>query len=90
MYVVRTTPFAERNIEKLKKRTSIEDFERIRSTIRNLAQKPQPQGAIKLKKRENTYRIRNGKFRIIYQIRDKEMLVLVVKVARRIESTYDF
>ncbi|MDO9334416.1 MAG: type II toxin-antitoxin system RelE/ParE family toxin [Dehalococcoidales bacterium] len=90
MYDIKTTPFAERNIEKLKKRTSIEDFERIRSAIRNLAQEPQPQGAIKLKKRENTYRIRIGKFRIIYQIRDKEMLVLVVKVARRTESTYDF
>jgi mRNA-degrading endonuclease RelE of RelBE toxin-antitoxin system len=39
-------------------------------------------------RRAALYRLRVGDFRIIYEVRDKELLVLVVEVVRRNERSY--
>ena len=58
---------------------------RLDSPIRALANQPRPPGCIKLSGRESLWRIRVGDYRIVYQIQDDRLLVLVVKVGHRRE-----
>jgi len=50
--------------------------------ILNLAQNPRPAGYIKLKGRD-AYRIRRGNYRIIYEIKDNILTVIVIAVGHR-------
>ncbi len=50
-----------------------------------LAEEPRPAGVEKLAEAERLYRIRSGNYRIIYQINDDELLVLVVRIGDRKE-----
>lgn len=59
--------------------------ERIQPKIAALANEPRPIGATKLEGEDNQYRIRVGDYRILYEIRDDVLLVLVVRVAHRRE-----
>jgi mRNA-degrading endonuclease RelE of RelBE toxin-antitoxin system len=34
------------------------------------------------------YRLRVGRFRVVYEVRDEVLLVLIVRVAKRDEATY--
>ena len=58
------------------------DVRRILGSIDALAENPRPQGCVKLSAQER-YRIRQGIYRIVYEIRDTELIVQVVKVAHR-------
>ncbi len=58
------------------------DLQRILQRISALAQDPRPQGSEKLSGQER-YRVRQGKYRIIYSIQDAELTVWVVKVGPR-------
>lgn len=60
------------------------DIKRILSKIDSLSENPRRKGAIKLSG-ENLYRIRQGLYRIIYEIRDNELVVQVIKVGHRSE-----
>lgn len=51
--------------------------------IDNLAENPRPSGVKKLKERKNYYRIRVGDYRIIYQINDKTLFILIAKIGHR-------
>ena len=54
-----------------------------------LAVEPRPAGCLKLEGTQRAlYRIRVNQYRVVYEIRDKALLVLVATVARRGESTY--
>jgi len=59
---------------------------RLRPHIDGLATNPRPPGAKKLKGVAEAWRIRIGDFRIVYEIRDRILLVLVVRVAHRREA----
>lgn len=59
-----------------------QDVARILSRIDQLAENPRAEGCIKLTGRES-YRVRQGIYRIIYDIRDGVLVVNVVKVAHR-------
>ena len=52
--------------------------------IQSLAENPRGDGAIKLSNQEK-YRIRQGNYRIVYEIIDEVVEVYVVKVAHRRE-----
>jgi mRNA interferase RelE/StbE len=56
--------------------------------ILDLADDPRPSGVRKLASLERVYRLRVGAYRVIYEIYDDRLLVLVLQVARRSESTY--
>ncbi|MEX1032287.1 MAG: type II toxin-antitoxin system RelE/ParE family toxin [Cellvibrionaceae bacterium] len=58
------------------------DVARILKRIEALAEKPRPAGCEKLSALER-FRVRQGVYRIIYEIQDKELVVLVVKVGHR-------
>lgn len=58
---------------------------RIQAAIELLGQDPRPAGAKKLVGGEGEWRVRTGIYRIIYEIRDGMLLVLVLAVGHRRE-----
>ena len=58
---------------------------RLAAKIDSLAQDPRPKGAKKLSGEAETYRVRSGDYRVIYQIREEALLVLVVRIGHRRE-----
>jgi mRNA interferase RelE/StbE len=61
-----------------------QDVKRILQRIRSLADNPRPAGCEKLSGQER-YRVRQGVYRIIYEIEDGRLIVLIVKVGHRRE-----
>ena len=57
--------------------------DRLITDIRLLAEVPRPSGVKKLKGYENIYRIRAGDYRVIYEVKDQEMLVLIISSVHR-------
>jgi len=62
------------------------DRRRIVKRIESLADNPRPKGVQKLSGKER-YRIRQGHYRILYSIRDRELIVYIVRVGDR-KSVY--
>lgn len=83
MYDIILTPHARREFDKL----SSTDRERVEGAIAHLGVNPRLAGVKKLF--GAIYRIRAGDWRIIYVISDKNHQVVVVKIARRSEDTYN-
>ena len=72
----------KRSAEKEIKKLPAKDLKKILAKISSLADNPRPKGCIKLSADEK-YRIRVGVYRILYQIKDKYLVIIVVKVAHR-------
>jgi mRNA interferase RelE/StbE len=81
-YHIEVTPAARRDILKLPAGVQ----QKIVSAIDSLAGEPRPAGVVKLSGPEDLYRIREGAYRIIYQIQDRVLLVVVVRVGHRREA----
>lgn len=58
------------------------DLRRVAELIAALADDPRPPGCEKLSAQER-YRVRQGRYRIVYSIQDGELTVWVVRIARR-------
>ncbi|MFM7375268.1 MAG: type II toxin-antitoxin system RelE family toxin [Chthoniobacterales bacterium] len=58
---------------------------RLRDTIDSLAIEPRPHGCSKLSGGKDIYRVRVGVHRIVYQVIDDRLLVLVVDIGHRRE-----
>ncbi len=58
------------------------DLKRILSRIESLSEDPRPKGCEKLTGQER-YRLRQGRYRIVYSIQDDELTVWVVMVGHR-------
>ncbi len=58
------------------------DVKRILKCNKRLREDPRAEGCIKLSGQER-YRVRLGVYRIIYEIQDSRLIILVVKVAHR-------
>lgn len=58
---------------------------RIQATIELLARDPRPPSATRLVGGAGEWRVRTGDYRIIYEIEDDHMLVLVLNVGHRRE-----
>ncbi|MBI4536602.1 MAG: type II toxin-antitoxin system RelE/ParE family toxin [candidate division NC10 bacterium] len=61
------------------------DVRRILSTIDTLSENPRGVGCEKLSGQER-YRVRQGDYRVIYEIQDAQFVVVVAKVAHRGEA----
>jgi len=80
-YQVEVAPAALRQLRKLDRTTQL----RIQAAIELLAANPRPPGAKKLVGGDGEWRVRLGDYRIIYEIHDRRLLVLVVSVGHRRE-----
>ncbi|MEK7353015.1 MAG: type II toxin-antitoxin system RelE/ParE family toxin [Chloroflexota bacterium] len=59
-----------------------QDLRRILRRIASLAADPRPPGCEKLTGQER-YRVRQGRYRIVYSVQDRETTVWIVKVGHR-------
>jgi mRNA interferase RelE/StbE len=82
-YKLRIKKSAAKELEAISRKA---DRRRIVSRIEALAENPRPDGCRKLSGSER-YRIRQGSYRIVYAIEDKQLVVYVVKIADR-KSVY--
>ncbi|MBH8551074.1 type II toxin-antitoxin system RelE/ParE family toxin [Nostocaceae cyanobacterium CENA357] len=80
-YQVDLTPASVRQIKKLPPDIQ----QKVVLKLEELALEPRPDKVVKLEGAASLYRVRLGKYRIIYQIQDELLLVTVVKVAHRRE-----
>jgi mRNA interferase RelE/StbE len=76
-------PAAQRQLRKLPP----DETARLRGPILALARDPRPPGAVPLAG-SSSWRLRAGDMRIVYAIDDAARTVVVLRVARRNESTY--
>jgi len=77
-YNILIKPSAVKEIESIPRKDRI----RIIQKIQGLADIPRPQGCEKLTG-ENRYRIRQGVYRIVYAVSDRELYIIVVKAGHR-------
>ncbi len=78
-YILKYRSAALRQLQKLDKKVQA----RLKPKITGLANEPRPHGYLKLQGFENRYRIRVGDYRVIYEINDEILQVLIVKVGPR-------
>ncbi len=71
-----------RSVEKDLRSIRAGDVRKILKRIERLADDPRPAGCEKLSGEEK-YRVRQGVYRILYEILDTELTITVVKVAHR-------
>ena len=58
---------------------------RVVRRLKALEADPRPQGSVKLAGAEDLYRVRVGDWRIVYAIRERELVVVVVRIGHRRE-----
>lgn len=79
-YKILIKPSAAKELEVVPKL----DCQRITERILSLSENPRPIGAVKMTGMDRC-RIRQGDYRILYEIHDREVVVIVVKVGNRRE-----
>jgi mRNA interferase RelE/StbE len=78
-YRVEVAPAALRQLRKL----DPAGRRRVQAAIELLATDPRPAGATKLSGREGEWRVRTGDYRVVYEVDDGVLRVLVVAVGHR-------
>ena len=78
-YTVMLSPAAARQLRKF----DPEVRRRIQAAIDLLAENPRPPAATRLVGGAGEWRVRTGDYRVIYEIHDGELLVLVLRMAHR-------
>jgi len=81
-YQVRLRRAAQKQLDNLTEK----DYEIVAEVISALQREPRPDGVRRLAE-SALWRIRVGHYRVVYNIKDEERLVIVVRVARRTEDT---
>ena len=76
---IELTHRAEKDLDRLPTDVRI----RIIHKIEALSENPRPHGVEKLSGKEGFYRIRVGDYRVIYEIQDDVILVLVLRLGHR-------
>ena len=66
------------------------DAKKITKAIDELAENSRPNGVKKLKGKGEFYRIKVGNYRVIYEINDGELVIVVVEIGHRKEVYKDF
>lgn len=77
-YEIHILKSAQRSLAKIKGKEQI----RIIKAIRALAEEPRPKGVVKLSGRD-AWRIRVGAYRVIYEIEDAALKVIVIALGPR-------
>jgi mRNA interferase RelE/StbE len=79
-YTASIKPKAEKYLDGLR---DARLYQRLRESIEGLAENPRPPGCVKLQGGDELFRVRVGDYRIVYQIQDAVLLVLVVQIGHR-------
>lgn len=77
-YRIQFTRSAQKELSRIPKKDQI----RIITRIQELSKEPRPAGSKKLTNEEK-YRVRQGNYRILYQIKDEELIIVLVKIRHR-------
>jgi len=80
IYTVEILRSAQKQLSKIGQQQQ----KRIIESVHNLAENPRPQGSKKLSGRP-AWRIRIGSYRLIYEIHDEKLIVLVIAIGHRRE-----
>lgn len=83
-FELRFRPAALRQLRKLDSQTA----RRIKSATESLRAEPRPHGVKALTGQHGWLRIRVGDYRIVYEVRDSELVVLVIQIGHR-SQVYD-
>jgi mRNA interferase RelE/StbE len=78
-YAIELSRLAQKALHPLPKA----DLRKIRIKIDGLKEKPRPIGCEKLEGEYDLYRIRSGDYRIVYQILEKKLVILIIKIGHR-------
>jgi mRNA interferase RelE/StbE len=78
-YSIEWKSSAAKELQKLSKPV----IARILPAIEALADTPRPDGVRKLTGSENTYRIRVGEYRVVYNILDQRLVIEIIRVRDR-------
>jgi mRNA interferase RelE/StbE len=78
-YSIRILPSALKELESL----PVNIRRRITAKIDGLVDDPRPEGCRKLTGAQNIYRLRQGDYRVVYEVQDQVLLVLVIRLGHR-------
>jgi mRNA interferase RelE/StbE len=70
---------AEKELERLPRAAVV----RIREAVDDLAEDQHPPGSKKIKGEDRMFRIRVGDYRVLYEVYEKEIVVLVIRIRHR-------
>jgi len=76
---IEITQTAERQLKKLKRK----DQERVVRAILALADDPRPRGSRKLAGYDDVFRIRIGRYRVLYSVAVKKLIIIILKIGHR-------
>jgi mRNA interferase RelE/StbE len=83
---MRNSVFLSRKAEKfLSKLQNAALYSRLRVAIDELTENARPPGCVKLANTPDLYRLRVGDYRIVYQVKDPALIVLVLSIGHRRE-----
>ena len=78
-YRIEVSATAERQIRKLPRVDQV----RVIRVIRGLATDPRPPGCRKLSGHDDVFRVRIGRYRVLYVVEDRRLVIIVLKVGDR-------
>lgn len=81
MYTVELTRSALRELPKLPRDVQTQ----LALVVEALASEPRPSGVKKLTDQQRLYRVRSGDYRVVYEVRDAVLVVVVVALGDRKE-----
>ena len=81
-YSVELAPAAVRQFRKLARNIQL----KLAGAINSLTDNPRPRGAVKLKGAHGVWRIREGDYRLIFEVREPDSIVLILRIAHRREA----
>jgi mRNA interferase RelE/StbE len=79
IYKLEILPSAKRVLSILPKKIQ----KQIDRVIVSLSENPRPHGVKKLQGKTDYYRIRSGDYRIVYQIKDDVLTILIIRIGHR-------
>ncbi len=78
-YKVELTRSAEKDLRRIDRRY----IPNIYSAIEGLQSDSRPNGSTKLSGSDHTYRLRVGVYRVVYEVTDSKLVILVIRIAHR-------
>lgn len=85
MYEIEWQPKAYRQLKKIKER---ETLSAIRVAVFDLANWPHCRNVTPLKNHESGYRLRVGRWRVLFEVQDRIRVIMIQEVKKRDEQAY--